>query len=71
MAKPAWCTKPSPCDYDKGSSYCPHRECRIALESRLDAALEIANAALEFNVIPGSALHYDAIAQIKEALEPL
>lgn len=29
--KPVWCAKPSPCDFDKGSAYCPHRECRIKL----------------------------------------
>ena len=35
MPKPSWCTKPSPCDYDEGSNYCPHRECRRNLESIL------------------------------------
>lgn len=34
--KPLWCTKPSPCDYDKGSAYCPHRECRQRLEKLMD-----------------------------------
>jgi hypothetical protein len=32
---PVWCTKPRPCDYDKHSSYCPHRECRQRLEALL------------------------------------
>ncbi len=27
MPKPDWCTKESPCDYDKNTDYCPHREC--------------------------------------------
>jgi hypothetical protein len=27
--KPRWCAKLTPCDFDEGSSYCPHRECRV------------------------------------------
>ena len=34
--KPEWCVKPSPCDYDVGSAYCPHRECRKNLVERHD-----------------------------------
>ena len=41
MPKPSWCTKPSPCDYDKGTSYCPHRECRSALLGELDEAQKL------------------------------
>lgn len=33
--RPSWCAKPRPCDHDAGSAYCPHRECRQALEQRL------------------------------------
>jgi hypothetical protein len=32
---PTWCTKPSPCDRDEQSCYCPHRECRAELEAQL------------------------------------
>lgn len=27
--KPRWCAKLIPCDFDEGSSYCLHRECRV------------------------------------------
>lgn len=37
---PTWCSKPRPCDYDKGSSYCPHRECRQKLEAELASLKE-------------------------------
>lgn len=40
--QPLWCTKTRPCDYDKGSAYCPHRECRQKLESMLYDANETA-----------------------------
>lgn len=34
MSKPSWCAKDKPCDYDTGSAYCLHRECRQQLEAR-------------------------------------
>jgi hypothetical protein len=43
---PLWCTKPSPCDYDKVSAYCPHRECRQKLEKMLFETNEAAVIAM-------------------------
>lgn len=37
--KPTWCTKEAPCDFDKGSAYCPHRECQQALVAEHDQLL--------------------------------
>jgi len=36
MPKPDWCAKPSPCDFDRGSAYCVHRECRHRLIGNYD-----------------------------------
>ena len=36
MAKPEWCAKQKPCDFDRNSAYCPHRECRHKLIGMFD-----------------------------------
>lgn len=39
---PMWCQKPKPCDFDKASAYCPHRECRARLVEDFDKAINAA-----------------------------
>ena len=39
---PMWCQKPKPCDFDKGSAYCPHRECRARLCEDFNKAIQLA-----------------------------
>ena len=56
MAKPAWCVKPKPCDYDENSAYCPHRECRQNLVAGYDQFLHQILVAGDISPPEGSGL---------------
>lgn len=34
---PDWCVKGHPCDFDRNSAWCPHRECRHKLIGNYDS----------------------------------
>ena len=63
MAKPSWCVKPSPCDFDVNSSYCPHRECRANLITTYNTFIAIKGmdvyvCGCEFPTDTGQLRHY-------------